>query len=406
MRFPVFLFAIVSAGALFCQSRGISEESKVPPYTLPDPLIDSQGKQVRTARQWEGRRKEIFHLFETEMYGRVPPKPDGLRSELVERSDQALGGKAIRKQYVVTLGKDPKAPKMDLLLYLPKQVKGRAPVFFGMNFPGNQAVNADPAIRITQSWVSKDNKKERGVAASRWPIEQVLARGYGVATVYVGDLDPDYDDGFQNGVHAVYGKPKPDEWGTLAAWAWGYGRAMDVLEKDPNVDAKRVIIHGHSRIGKAALWAGALDPRFAIVISNDSGAGGAALSKRIFGETVKDLNDHFPHWFCANFRKYSANEAALPMDQHMLLALIAPRPLYVDSAAEDLWSDPKGEFLSALGADPVYRLLTGEGLPVKEWPPVGQPVMGRIGYHVRPGKHDVTLYDWERWMDFADKWLR
>ncbi|MGK0204361.1 MAG: hypothetical protein ACI9S9_003443, partial [Planctomycetota bacterium] len=284
-------------------------------------------------------------------------------------------------------------------------------------FFGNQSIHADPGIRMPTTWMRNDkkigvtndraNESTRGKRSTRWPVEKILARGYGLVTVYYGDIDPDFDDGFTNGVHGVLdppldGKRASDAWGSIAAWAWGLSRTLDSLEMDLDVDATRVAVLGHSRLGKTSLWAGAQDERFAMVISNDSGCGGAAYSRRRSGETVKVINRAFPHWFCTAFREFNDREDQLPIDQHLLIAAIAPRPAYIASAAEDSWADPKGEFLSTLGADPVYRLLGTDGLTTTKMPPVDQPVHGQLGYHVRAGKHDLTWQDWQQYLTFAD----
>jgi len=422
--FFALLSLVLTTPQLLAQQKDVNyDESKVPDYTLPDPLVLADGKPVNDAKIWrEQRRPEILELFRREMYGRVP---EGLliamKSRVTSVDKPALGGKAVRKQFTITLGggvNEFQEKDLHLLLYLPADAEGPVPVFLGLNFGGNQTVHADPGITLSTAWM-RDRKdggvvnhrateESRGQAASRWQVELILSRGYGLATMYYGDIDPDFDDGFQNGVHPLLykegqTKPADDEWGSIAAWAWGLSRAMDCLLTDEAVDGQHVAVIGHSRLGKTALWAGAEDERFALVISNDSGCGGAALSRRAFGETVERINTSFPHWFCDNFNKYNGRENELPIDQHLLIALMAPRPVYIASAQEDRWADPRGEFLSALYATPVYRLLSKEGLPAKEMPAVNHPVQGTIGYHLRTGKHDVTRYDWEQYLKFADK---
>lgn len=421
MKKIVFVLLFMASLFGYAQRPGTNyDEDKVPQYTLPELLVTQNGRKIRTLKQWEKVRKpEILHLFQQEVFGKVPGKLEISEIIVHEDAGEAMGGLAIRKQLDLVFRKNNQELSMGLLIYLPK-TDTKVPVFLGYNFMGNHTILSDPNIRLSQSWVHDNpslgvihnqiTEQSRGVQDNRWQVEKIIKAGYGLATVYYGDIDPDKDD-FLNGIHPLFynsgqENPASDEWGAIAAWSWGLSRVMDYLEKDEQVNAKQVIVIGHSRLGKTALWAAASDPRFAACISNDSGCMGAALSRRKFGETVAVINSSFPHWFCGNFKKYSGRENELPIDQHMLLALIAPRPLYVASATEDLWADPKGEFLSARLASDVYHLYGLEGLTIDEMPRPDSPVIGVVSYHIRTGKHDITSYDWEQYIRFADEQVK
>ena len=418
---PIVLIAVLLPSTLFGQRPGINyDEAKVQPYTLPDPLVTVGGDKITDKKTWlEKRRPEIMRLFETHVYGRRPGKPAHMSFGVPSVDHTALKGKATRKQVSIYFASAAYGTKIDVLLYVPNDAKRPVPAFLVLNFAGNHAVHPDPDIHLPQSWVAerysaanhRATDDRRGAMNRRWPIEKILSRGYAFTTIYYGDVDPDFDDQFQNGVHPLFyengqTRPRSDEWGSIAAWTWGLSRTMDYFETDSEIDEQRVAVLGHSRLGKTSLWAAAQDERFAMAISNNSGCGGAALSRRRFGETVKAINTRFPHWFCDNFNDFNDRESALPIDQHMLISLIAPRPVYVASALEDRWADPLGEFLAAKHSSPVYALFEKEGVAVAAQPAVDEAVMTTIGYHVRAGKHDVTLFDWERYLEFADRHLR
>ncbi len=305
---------------------------------------------------------------------------------------------------------------MELLIFIPAHATKPVPLFLGMNFFGNQSINNDSSIPITKSYVlnypefnifnHKATYESRGMDSSSWPVEMILERGYGLATFCYGDLDPDFDDGFKNGIHSLLDyseKNDSDELSSISAWAYGLTTAMDYFETDEHINKGQIVVIGHSRLGKTALWAGAIDQRFAIVISNNSGCGGAALSGRKMGETVRDINTRFPHWFSKNFHDFNDRENELPVDQHMLIGLIAPRPVYVASAEQDSWADPYGEFLSLYHAGPVYKLFGSDIIRKDTLPEVNKPLWtGKMGYHIREGGHGITKFDWEKYLDFAD----
>ena len=364
-------------------------EEKVPPYTLPDVLAGSSGNRITSAREWKKtRRQEVLELFRENVYGRVPPTPYTKSFKIVNEDKDAMNGEATLKQVEITISSEGKSLVIHLTMFVPDKVKKPVPLFLLIDNRGPS--NTDPA---------------RIVKSEFWPAEQVISRGYAIAVFYNADVDPDNYDEFKNGIHGILDRGRqPDSWGTIAAWAWGASRCMDYFETDKDINRNKVAVLGHSRGGKTALWAGAEDQRFALVISNESGCGGAALARRKYGETISVINKSFPHWFCTNYRKYNDNENAMPVDMHMLMALIAPRALYVASASDDLWADPRGSYLSLYHSVPVFQLLkTKTSLP-ESMPPLNKPVHGgQVGYHVRDGAHNLLLKDWNWFMDFADK---
>jgi len=384
--------------------------------SLPDALTFSNGEKVSTSKQWEARRTEILKIFRSEMYGTSPERPKNMRFEVFDLDKNALGGKATRKQITIHITENGKEAKFDLLVYIPNKAKHPVPAIIGLNFIGNQAINADAGIKLTEAWVENSkmfpcavNGKAtdacRGVNARQWQVDSILDAGFAMATMYREEIASDRkEEMFKTGVHPLYPElqNREDNFGTVAAWAWALSRGMDYLETDKDINPKKVAVFGFSRLGKAALWTGANDSRFALVISNESGAGGAKLFHRGIGENIRRLNTVFPHWYAKSFRKYMDKDTLLPFDQHFIVDLIAPRPVYIASAEGDKGSDPAGEFATALEANKVYQFLKKEGLPVKEMPGLNQPVMGQIGYHIREGGHDVTSFDWKQFLIFSN----
>jgi hypothetical protein len=422
MRRPAYYVALL---ALALSATGVAQgpssanydESKVGAYTLPDPLVFDNGKPVRTAREWVKRRRaEILELFATNVYGHSPKPPASIQFDVFDVDKHALSGQAIRKQVSIQFSPKKDGPKEDLLIYIPAAARQPVPVILALNFSGNQSVASDPAIKLATIWDRKTHERQQAPEESRggdvgFDVEKTLARGYGFATVCYQDIEPDFQGGYKYGIRPLFLKagetqPAADDWGAIGAWAYGLSRALDYLEKDNDVDAKRVAIVGHSRLGKTVLWAGALDTRFAMVLSSCSGEGGASLARRNYGETVRNLVDVFPYWFCANFGKYADHVDRLPVDSHELIALNAPRPVYITGAEDDKWVDPRGEFLACVAAGPVYRLLGTQDLGTDQMPPLDQPIMHTIAFHIRTGKHAVTAFDWDQFLAFADMHLR
>ncbi len=418
--------ALTMATAAPAQTNPDEDRQPVMPARLPDPLLFAKGTRVATPAQWPRRRKELLQLFTAQMYGRMPGPPAQMRFRVYDLDRHALGGKATREQVSVLFLGQEDGPRIDLLVYVPNSMPNQAkrpPVILGLNFWGNETINPDPGIRISDRWVEsgpssyldlscvKNHRATeacRGIDATRWPVEKILDAGYALATAYRGDVDPDRRDGYAESIRSAWPELAQggDNFSTIAAWSWAMSRALDYLEQDRLVDGRHVVAFGWSRLGKAAIWAGATDPRFAAVISNESGAGGAKVFHDVHGETVELLNTRFPYWFCGNFKQYNGRDAEMSFDQNEVLALIAPRPLYIASAIQDENADPQGEFLGALAVTRVYRFLGSPGLPASVWPGVNQPLLGPVSYHVRSGVHSVTDFDWEQYLRFCNAYVK
>jgi hypothetical protein len=366
-------------------------ESKVPDYTLPDPLRASNGVIAGSEKQWENRRREILDIFREDVYGHRPGPPDKLTFELVEEDISAMQGAATLKRIRIHSTREERTHQFELVLFLPNHRNTPAPLFLLMNNRGTD--NTDP------------NRLEK---SGFWPAEEVIERGYGIAAIHNPQLAPDDTAKYHEGVIRLFEgetdareRPK-NAWAAISGWGWGASRAMDYFETDSRIDCSKVAVLGHSRGGKASLWAGAEDQRFSLVISNNSGCGGAALSKRRYGETIEAVN-RFTHWFAPNFRRFNGREDDLHFDQHMLISLIAPRAVYIASADADLWADPRGEFLSLVHASPVYGIWDYPSIEADDIPALNESlVCGPRGYHVRSGSHNLTPWDWHLFMDFAD----
>ena len=387
------------------------DETKVGSYTLPDPLTLANGKPVRDAKTWwTKRRPEIVALFETQHYGKAPGRPAEESFDLTDKGTPALGGKAIRKQVTIAFSKDPAWPSIHLVVYLPAAATKPVPMLLMIGFGAVSKAIDDPGLAMGMVWDPKTNTKisaDKAFNFGHLNVAPFLDAGIGVATFYYGDLDPDYAEGFSNGIRSRFMKPgqterAADDWGSIAAWAWGMSRAQDYFETDKQIDAKRVAIHGVSRLGKTVMWAGAHDQRFAAVIASCSGEGGAALSRRDYGETIAHLTapSRYPYQFALNYGHWAGFPDKAPVDANLLIALIAPRPLLLQTGDTDKWSDPKGEFLAEAAAGPVYKLLGKDGLDTDSWPTAKQPIMHDLAYYMHDGGHGMVPTDWDVYLDF------
>lgn len=418
MKYRMIRQSILGVALLAVAGGGTMEtKAQVVSYPLPDPLVMNNGTPVTTVEQWQNqRRPELLILLENHMFGDTPVgRPGSLSFVVREEKPDARGGRATRLRVGILFEGTEEGRQMELLVYLPNDVYGPVPIFLGLNFDGNFTTTTEADIPQPTHYVnglfrSVPNHKPaawmRGDDARMWPYDTILDRGYGIATVCYGDIQPDMNEQWWHGPRIFSPPTADDDWGSIGAWAWALSRAMDWIETEPRIDSSKVAILGFSRLGKTVMWAGAQDERFAAVVSQCSGKGGISLMKRIVGEDVAHLtNETIGHWFADKFKEYAGNEEALPVDGHFLASLIAPRGLLILSGRDDSYSDPEGEFLSGVAATPVYELFGSEGLATTNWPSSGTLINSPVGYYMHSGGHDVTTDDWAATLNWADAQL-
>ncbi len=421
--------------------------AKIGTYTLADPLVFENGERLTSPAQWPARRAEIVRIFEREMFGRTPPPPEAVECELKEEG-VTCRGLGIRRQYRMWFKKDRTGPFVDWIVFLPNRIsglkpkfeggrpvcenRGKVPVILFLNYNGNHELTTDAEVPVPEgAWVrdhggdgvrsNAPDPSVRGRLRSTsnvtiFPLEQILARGYAVMSACYAQISPDVEvrhgdkeELAYTGVFSLW--PKRDESATdnitaIGAWAWTLSRGLDLAYTIPEIDARKNVATGCSRLAKTPLLACSRDERFAVCVPTQTGGGGVPLAKRNYGENVSTEMAYFPHWYCKAYGKYIDNEGELPFDQHLLVASIAPRAILVEGFNEG-WFDTEGEYLSCRAASSAWSFLGKPGLPEGDFPDnYDTSLIGPyLGYVRRGGLHGITGHDWNWTLDFADQAL-
>ena len=405
---------VVLLQAFDLPGAGFPEPAALPSQTnLPDALVAFDGSRVKSRKDWtQKRRPELMALFQHYMYGTLPPAPAAARFTVDQIDRYYFGGLATKKQ--ITIAFETNLPQIQMLLVVPNRRSKPAPVFLGMNFCGNHAVVSDPTVPLSSAWLynsckgctnNQATEASRGSETDTWAVRQTIERGYAFACFYSGDVVPDRADLIQ-GLRDRFPAPAgggTNDFGAIAAWAWGYHRCVDYLVNDRDLNPKRVMAVGHSRNGKTALLAAAFDTRIALVIPLQAGCGGTSPNRGTVGESVKRINTAFPHWFNARYKQFNDSTDRMPFDQHALIALCAPRPVLLANAQEDQWANPAGQFEMLKAAQPAFRLAGGGKLKAATMPSINELSDGALGYYIRPGRHSMTTQDWKVFLDYADR---